>query len=354
MLSKLFSVVALCASQIAASAATASSTRPVPTYAPVPHSSDGLKLGPDNWRVEPFGHGAYMATDNQYQAMFYISDKGVIVVDAPPTLGHGLLYAIGNTTSIPITHFVYSHYHGDHIGAAYLVHQKGHKKPVIIAHRDTREVLKQLDDPNRPLPNIVFDEDYTLRVGNQTLELSYKGHAHAPGNIFIYAPYQQVLMLVDVVFPGWTPFSGLGRAQFVPGYMKAFDQVLQYKFKHFVGGHLTRSGDRADVKDGREYVHDLRANCIRAIELSGQPGNATNPLAITTLLPPVQEANPRNPWALFREALEAAAEWCADETNKKWKNRIGATDVYGFDNAYTMIESLRLDWDILGPFGVQN
>ena len=43
-------------------------------------------------------------------------------------------------------------------------------------------------------------------VGSQVLELSYHGPGHAPGNIFIYAPKQRTLMVVDVIFPGWMPW----------------------------------------------------------------------------------------------------------------------------------------------------
>src|SRR6187549_480428 len=88
----------------------------VTVWAPVPPTSNGPKLGPDNWRVESFGGGAYMVTDNQYQGFFLVSTKGVIVVDAPPSIGRGLLYAIGNVTKVPVSHVVYSHAHADHIG----------------------------------------------------------------------------------------------------------------------------------------------------------------------------------------------------------------------------------------------
>jgi hypothetical protein len=54
-------------------------------------------------------------------------------------------------------------------------------------------------------PTVTFSDKYTVRVGKQVLELSYHGNAHEPGNIFIYAPAQRVLMVVDVAFPGWMP-----------------------------------------------------------------------------------------------------------------------------------------------------
>jgi hypothetical protein len=138
----------------------------------------------------------------------------------------------------------------------------------------------------------------------------------------------------------------------VPGYIKAFDQVLEYDFQHFVAGHLTRSGTRADVIEGREYVHDLKQNCASAIVKSGQPPDASNPVSAGALIGPVAAANPGSPWAIFKVYVDALADYCANVTNEKWLGKIGAADVYGFENALVMIESLRLDYDVLGPFGV--
>lgn len=276
-------------------------------------------------------------------AFFLISTKGVIVVDAPPTLGHGLLWAIGNITHIPITHVVYSHMHADHIGGAFIFPDKAQR----IAHIETARYLTFTPDPNRPVPQITFRDSYTLCVGNQTLQLDYEGENHLLGNLFIYAPTQKVLMLVDVVFPGWTPFALLGQAKNIPGFIHSHDQILAYDFKHYIGGHLGRSGTRADVLTQKEYVLDLKQNCIDVIAL----GATSDPVfGAAELLGPVSAKNPHNNWAGFKNYLDVTAERCANVTNEKWLGRLAAADVFQFENAGVMIESLRIDFGVLGPF----
>ena len=320
---------------------------PVPQYLPIPQSAQGYKIPAAGYYVEPFGQGAYMVTDGEYQAVFLVSTEGVILVDAPPTIGRKLLYAIGNTTHLPLTHMVYSHLHADHIGAAFLVTEKYPNIP-IIAQRQTKKLLEPVDDPTRPLPNVLFDKEYTVSVGNQTLELAYKGLNHVEGNIFIYASKQKVLMLVDIIFPGWIPFSSLGETKNVPGFIEAHDQALEYDFIHYVGGHIDRSGLRADVETQREYVHDLFENCEKAINLT-----ATNDPNVGTqaILGPITAKNPGNAWAEFEYYLDVASQYCANLTNDKWLHRLAATDVFQVSNAATMIESLRIDYGVLGPFG---
>ena len=50
--------------------------------------------------------------------MFLVTNKGVVAVDAPPTIGKNYLKAIAEVTNKPVTYVIYSHAHLDHIGAA--------------------------------------------------------------------------------------------------------------------------------------------------------------------------------------------------------------------------------------------
>lgn len=163
-----------------------------PTYNPVPEFAVGLPLNSDGYRIEDFGKGAYMITNGYYQAMALVSTKGVIMVDAPPSIGQNLLYAVGNITHLPITHQVYSHSHTDHNGASFL-----YGNVTRIGHRLTRDYLALANDPYRPLPDKTFSDEMTLTVGNQTLQLKNRGPNHSPDNTYIYAPAQKVLVLID-------------------------------------------------------------------------------------------------------------------------------------------------------------
>ena len=69
-----------------------------------------------------------------------------------------------------------------------------------------------------------------------------------------------MLILVDVIFPGWIPFPYLAIANDVAGFIKAHDIALnRCDFDTFVGGHLTRLGTRDDVNVQKEFVSDLES-----------------------------------------------------------------------------------------------
>src|SRR5260370_1102290 len=108
---------------------------------------------------------------------------------------------------------------------------------VRIGHSECRTLLLRDNDPNRPPPEVTFEDRYTLTVGGQTLELAFHGPNHTPDNIFIWAPGQQTLMLVDVIFPRWVPFKQLAVSQDIPDWIKAQDVAMSYPWQTLVAGH---------------------------------------------------------------------------------------------------------------------
>lgn len=313
-----------------------------PAVAPVPDSAQGPAIPQDKgYLVEEISDGLYWVTEGAYQVMFLTTGEGVIVVDAPPSIGQNVLAAIAEVTDEPITHVVYSHSHADHIGAAGMYPADA----TYIAHAAAAAQLAETaaNDPDRappfgaflgggpvPLPTETFTDSYTLEVGDQTLELVYGGINHDPGNIFVYAPKQKVLMLVDVVFPGWVPFKDLALADDVLGYIQAHDQALVFDFDTFIGGHLTRLGTREDVEIAREYVLDVEAS-------------AANALQTVDFMAIGQETGFSNPWLLFDTYLDAVAQACADEVVPNWMGRLGGADVFTIDHCWTMMEGLRVE-----------
>ncbi|KAM0797144.1 hypothetical protein BDR22DRAFT_824460 [Usnea florida] len=217
-----------------------------------------------------------------YQALFIISTTGVILVDAPPTIGQKILFAIGNSTHLPFTHVIYSHSHADHIGGASVI-TAAYPNATIIAHTDTFTHLKITGDPTRPLPAKTFQNEYEL-----------------------------------------------------------------YDFTHYVGGHLSRPGTRDDVQTQKKYVTDLFANCKAAIEASATDDAVLGPQKIVEAS---LAANPGISWAEFRTYLDVIDDYCADVTGEVWDGVLAGVDVFGESNANVMVESLRIDYGVLGPLG---
>ena len=296
-------------------------------YRDVPASAKGPAVdSAKGYRLQDLGGGLYMVTDNVYQSMFLVYDRGVVVVDAPPAYAARIPRAIAEVTTRPVTHVVYSHSHTDHIGGTRALGGR----PIVVAHEETARLLRRAADSMRPLPTVTFADRYTLRAGGRVLELSYHGNGHEPGNIFIHAPAQRVLMVVDVVFPGWMPWRRFAVAQDVPGHLAQVERIRTMDWQTLVGGHVARTGTHADVDAQAEFNRDLKAAAARA-------------LATTT---PGEGMDPRdrdNLWAVFDDYIDRVAAQCVDALTPKWASRLAAFDVWIWDQCYAMEQSLRID-----------
>ncbi len=298
-----------------------------------PPPAKGPAIPKSGYLVQEIAERTYWLTDGLYQMIFLVTAEGVVAVDAPPTIGNNILRAIASVPRSRRPRRI----------------QPPPRRPRrrdgpvqgarVYAQREVASLLRQAGDPNRPLPDVTFEDRLTVQAGEDRVELAYHGPNHSPGNIFAYLPAQRVLMLVDVVFPGWVPFAYLAESQNIPGWLEAPAQALGYPFHTFVGGHLTRLGTRDDVTIQQQYVAELKAAAANAIDTFN----------VETVYASVDDANP---WAIFRAYLDGVAAQAAGAVVPRWIDKLGGADVYTQANAYELVESLRIDYGHLGPFGI--
>jgi len=285
--------------------------------------ASALTIPAKGYLVQELRDRLYWLSDGAYNTMFLVSTDGVIAIDPLPTLGANYLKAIAEVTDTPVTHIVYSHEHTDHIGAASLFP----KSATIVAQRETAKLLATRNDPRRPVPTVVFDDSFTLTVGDQALVLDYKGVNHEAGNIFIYAPKQKVLMLVDVVYPGYMPYPNLGIAVDVPGYLKAHRDALGYDFDTLVAGHVDRVGTRDDVAQSLAFATDLQAEASRLVAETPFPSY----LARHTV---------DNKWFAHDSYEKNLVERCYSDLLPKWQARLAGAELSLKSHCWSMIVAL--------------
>jgi hypothetical protein len=71
----------------------------LPDYAPIPPSALGPAVNEQGYFVGRVEKNLYWVTDGTYQAAFLTTREGVVLFDAPPTIGHNLQRAIDQVAS---------------------------------------------------------------------------------------------------------------------------------------------------------------------------------------------------------------------------------------------------------------
>jgi glyoxylase-like metal-dependent hydrolase (beta-lactamase superfamily II) len=315
-----------------------SGTADLPDYAPVPQSAKGHALNEQGYYVGQVERNLYWVTDGVYQSAFLTTADGVVLFDAPPSIGGNLRRAVDeiaavNGVSNRVTHLVYSHHHADHAAAASLFGGD----VVRVGHEETRRLLLRDDDPARPVPEVTFADKYTLEVGGERVELAWHGPNHSPDNIYIHFPDHDTLMFIDVVNAGWVPIYNTNLSEDVPGYMAAPATVLSYPWRHFICGHLGRLATRDDVAVHQQYIADIEASAREALA-------SVDPV-------PFYVHYGENVWAGVKGHLDAVTERAAAPVIAKYTGVLAAADIEVFTRTTTfaIMQSLRLDSGPSGP-----
>jgi glyoxylase-like metal-dependent hydrolase (beta-lactamase superfamily II) len=142
---------------------TPGSAEALPDYAPAPRSALGPVMNEQGYYVGRVERNLYWVTVGTYQSAFLTTPEGIVLFDAPPTIGHNLRRAVdeiaaANGVTNRVSHLIYSHHHADHAGASSLFDTD----VVRIGHEETRRLLLRDDDPARPAPEETFQDRRTL------------------------------------------------------------------------------------------------------------------------------------------------------------------------------------------------
>ncbi|AVV46213.1 MBL fold metallo-hydrolase [Streptomyces sp. ID05-04B] len=300
---------------------------PLPDHVkPLPNTGDG-------YRLERVGRNGYVLISGIAQCVFVVTREGVVLVDAPPSARAAIKAAIPSVTHKPVTHVIYTHDHADHIGAV-----GDHPKATVIAHKDTATLLSLSNDPARPLPQWVIRKDHAvIHIGGEEIHLIYPGPNHEAGNIIVHFPGLRLTVMTDVAMPGWAPYRAWGNADSIPGLLKAHDAILDLDFDTFCGGHVYRTGTRAEVAQSREFFLDMWTTTLRT----------SNRIAYADAMQSVAEQE--NSWAIQKVWFDRIAQSATSELIDRWGTKIAAVDTFTADSVGALLVSSFTDAPVNFP-----
>ena len=222
---------------------------------------------PFGYSVKNIGDGLYVFRWWVYRSIFIVTDEGVIVTDPMnPKAAKLLRSEIRKVTDKPVKYVVYSHNHHDHISGGNIFKEEGAK---FVGHKN---ILKELGDhpsPVTPLPDITFEDSYTLKLGNRTLELTYFGPNHGESLAVMRLPKEKILFIVDIVTPRRVAFRIM--PDFWPDeWVRSLKEIEQMDFDYFISGHGPENQPAIDpasvVAEQRVYLEDLMMAVKKAID----------------------------------------------------------------------------------------
>lgn len=201
--------------------------------------------------IEPVTGDVYRFQNNFHNAMFVVTEDGIVVTD--PINADAVEWLKGELAEQfgkPVTHMVYSHSHGDHASGG-----QGWGDIAVIAHENAKKHV-EAGDTDTAVPTETFADTHSFSTGGKDFELTYLGPGHGDDLIAVVVRPENVAFVVDAVSPGRLAFRDFPGAD-IDGYIQQIAAVEALDFDILLPGH-SRNGTKQDATDFRVYVETLR------------------------------------------------------------------------------------------------
>ncbi len=231
-------------------------------------SQGDLTSNVDTTQIAP---GVYTFRHGFTRNMFLVTSEGVIATDPiSPASARLLRQEIAKVTDLPVKYVVYSHQHWDHVLGGQIFKDKG---AVFVSHNKCAAHFERDPHPDLVLPDLTFEKNYTLELGDRALELIYFGRNHGDCFVAMRPSGTSILFIVDLVTPGRTSWATM--PDYAPiDYIRSLKELEALDgFEQMIAGHgLIPLAPKSAVTERRAYMEALMAAVKKEID-AGAPFN---------------------------------------------------------------------------------
>jgi len=270
----------------------------------------------EQWKVSTIKDNLYAITGIPGgNIAFLVTDEGILVIDSGsiPADGSKIVEKIAKTSSKPITHLIYTHFHNDHINGSagfpeniqIIAHETVKQNLIEITTPDLKkniektfpeyikgleeklEKLKAENDPNAEkmeqqlkanqdyfneykkikirLPEITFTDNYTLKLGKEEIELIYQGQAHTSGNCVVIFPRHKAIHTGDLVFNNMYPYVIPEHGANTANWLDKLNELYKMNLDYVIPGHGDLTNKEGIAKQ-ISYFKSLRTEVKAGID----------------------------------------------------------------------------------------
>lgn len=213
-----------------------------------------------DYQIEQVKDNVYRFISDRHRSVFAVTSEGIIATDPiNPKAAQWLRAELQKRFDQPVRYIIYSHNHSDHV---YGTEALRSPNTTVVAHRLAAQDLSWTH-AKTDLPDLDFEDEMKLTLGDTTVELRYHGPNDGRGSISMLFQPANVLYVVDWIVIGRMPWQKLWSYD-IHGMINSTQEVLELDFDRFVGGHADM-GDKADVERYLTYLQTLYGEVVAGI-----------------------------------------------------------------------------------------
>ncbi len=161
------------------------------------------------WKISMLTSDIGVFTERGGTILFYLSKKGIVVVDSQfPDQSKHLIDELKKKSEKPFKVLINTHHHGDHSGGN--ISFKGLVEHVV-AHENSKinqeKTAKQNKNEDKQLyPDQTYTSTWCQKLGKEKICLHYFGAGHTNGDSFVHFQHANIVHCGDLVFNRRHPY----------------------------------------------------------------------------------------------------------------------------------------------------
>lgn len=195
-----------------------------------------------------------------HSGLVLVTKEGALVIDPAMTCTSVWLKdEIKKRFNVPVKYVVYTHAHADHISGGQVFQKDG---AIVVANERAVEPIIGEKIPTA-IPDKVFNEDMTITLGGETVNLHRVAPSHSNSMVMVYFPSYKALQCTDVCESKSMPYNDF-LDFYYDGWIETLDWVIKQDVDVIDVGHYSPA-TKEDIVAERAYLIDLHQQVLDLI-----------------------------------------------------------------------------------------
>ena len=226
--------------------------------------------------------------------VFYVSKKGMVVVDAQfPDQAKHLIDELKKKSDKPFKLLINTHHHGDHTAGNIAFKDI---VPHVLAHVNSltnqkNAAIKSKSEDKQLYPDITYTDTYTQKIGKEKIRMHYFGAGHTNGDSLVHFEHANIVHLGDLMFNRRHPFVDKTAGADMGNWIKVLDKTITtFDSKtQFVCGHAGEGYDIVTNTDDLKKFSDYLGNVLKFVDGEIKAGKTKEDILKTKTIPGTNE-----------------------------------------------------------------
>ncbi|TMI79811.1 MAG: MBL fold metallo-hydrolase [Bacteroidetes bacterium] len=244
----------------------------------------------DPWKIQMLRGDIGVFTERGGTIAFYLSKKGIVVVDSEfPDQSKHLIDELKKRSDKPFKLLINTHHHQDHTAGN--ISFKGIVENVL-AHENSLKnqknvAVQQKIEDKQLYPDRTFTESWCEKIGKEKICLHYHGTGHTDGDAIIHFEHANIVHMGDLMFNRRHPFVDRSAGASMKNWITVLDQATGHFGNDtiFIYGHAADGYEVTGTKDDLKAFGEYLGKVLNFVDGEIKAGKTKDEVLKTTAFP---------------------------------------------------------------------